>query len=310
MDKYVVGIGSTNVDLYCKTNIAIREHFDHPGVVNYTAGGVTRNILENISKLGLKTKLLTAVGDDIYGAFILDELEHVGVDHEDVKIVRGGRTGLFVQVQDSNNDMHLAVCDMSILEKVDVPYIKKKVKIIKNASAIILDPALKKEVLDYIFATYKDIPIFVDPISDVYAKKIKPYLSKIYCIKPNRTELSILADNTDDRNYDGLIKAYKKVLKKGVKKIYVSLGKDGCMYNDDDDTILTRKFKEVDKMVNASGAGDSFFAAIVYSHVNELSIDDTIDNALGAGIAAIMCEETINPKLSVKYLKRIIKENR
>lgn len=310
MDKYVVGIGSTNVDLYCKSSIAIREHYDHPGIVNYTAGGVTRNILENISKLGLKTKLLTAVGDDIYGAYILDELEHVKVDHEDVKIVRGGRTGLFVQVQDSNNDMHMAVCDMSILEKVDITYIKKKNKVIKNASAIILDPALNKDTLDYIFENYEDIPIFVDPISDVYAKKIKPYLSKIYCIKPNKSELFILADNAKDDSYENLIKAYKKVLKKGVKKVYVSLGKDGCMYNDDENTILTRKFKEVDNMVNASGAGDSFFAAIVYSYVNGLSIDDTIDNALGAGIAAIMCEETINPKLSIKFLRRIIKENR
>lgn len=309
MDKYVVGIGSTNVDLYCKSNIPIKEHFDHPGIVNYTAGGVTRNILENISKLGLKTKLLTAVGDDIYGAYLLDELSRVSVDYEDVKMVRGGRTGLFVQVQDSNNDMHLAVCDMSILKEVDVAYIKKKAKILKNASALIIDPALDNKVLDYIFATYKNIPIFVDPISDVYAKKIKPYLSKIYCIKPNKSELSILSGSSVE-NYDDLIKAYKKVLKKGTKKVYVSLGKDGCMYNDDEDTILTRKFKEVDNMVNASGAGDSFFAAIVYSHVNNLDIDDTIDNALGAGIAAIMCEETINPKLSIKYLKRIIKENR
>lgn len=309
MDRYVVGIGSTNVDLYCKSNIPIKEHFDHPGIVNYTAGGVTRNILENISKLGLKTKLLTAVGDDIYGAYILDELDSVGVDFDDVKIVKGGRTGLFVQVQDSNNDMHLAVCDMSILEKVDIEYIKKKAKILKKASAIILDPALNKDVLDYIFDNYKDVPIFVDPISDVYAKKIKPYLSKIYCVKPNKSELSILANSKVD-TYDDLLNAYKKVLRKGVKKIYVSLGKDGCMYNDDEDTILTRKFKEVDNMVNASGAGDSFFAAVVYSHVNGLSIDDTIDNALGAGIAAIMCEETINPKLSIRFLKRIIKENR
>lgn len=309
MDKYVVGIGSTNVDLYCKSSIPIKEHFDHPGVVNYTAGGVTRNILENISKLGLKTKLLTAVGDDIYGAYVLDELDSVGVDFDDVKIVKGARTGLFIQVQDANNDMHLAVCDMSILEKVDKEYIKKKSKILKKASAIILDPALNKDVLDYIFDTYKDIPIFVDPISDVYAKKIKPYLSKIYCIKPNKSELSILANSKVD-TYDDLLKAYKKVLKKGVKKIYVSLGKDGCMYNDDEDIIRTRKFKEVSNMVNASGAGDSFFAAIVYSHVTGLNIDDTIDNALGAGIAAIMCEETINPKLSIKFLRRIIKENR
>ena len=91
-------------------------------------------------------------------------------------------------------------------------------------------------------------------------------------------------------NHDDLLNAYKIVLAKGVKKIYVSLGKDGCMYNDDNNVVYTRKFKEVENVVNASGAGDSFFAAIIYSFVNNVSLDDTINNALGAGIAAIMVD--------------------
>lgn len=224
-------------------------------------------------------------------------------------MVEGGRTGLFVQVQDKNNDMHIAMCDMNILSHIDVEFIKKKEKVFKGASGIVLDPSLDKEVLDYIFDNFADIPIFVDPISDMYAKKIRPYLPKIYCIKPNQSELGVLANMKIDNHID-LLMAYEKVLKKGVKKVYVSLGKDGCMYNDDDNHIYTRCFKAVEKMVNASGAGDSFFAAIIYSYVTGLSLDDTIDYALGAGIAAIICEETINPKLSVNLIKEIIKERK
>ena len=82
------------------------------------------------------------------------------------------------------------------------------------------------------------------------------------------------------------------------------------MYNDDENHTYTRAFKPIDKMVNASGAGDSFFAAIIYSFVTGQNLDDTIDYALGAGIAAITCEETINPDLSVELLKKIIKERK
>lgn len=309
MDKYVVGIGATNVDLYCKSNIEIREHFDHPSTIHYTSGGVTRNILENITKLGLPCKLLTAVGKDIYGHYLLEKTAKVGIDNKDIAVIRGGRTGLFVQVQDSNNDMHLAMCDMGVLKHINVDYIKKKAKVFKNASAIVLDPSLDNEVLEYIFNNYKHIPIFLDPISDVYAEKIKPYLEHIYCIKPNKSELGVLA-GMKIVNHQDLLDAYKKVLDKGVKKIYVSLGKDGCMYNDENNVVSTRKFREVENVVNASGAGDSFFAAIIYSYVNDVSLDDTINNALGAGIAAITCEETINPKMSMRLLKKIIKENR
>ena len=100
MEKYVVGIGATNVDLYCKSDIEIREHFDHPSTIRYTSGGVTRNILENITKLGLKCKLLTAVGKDIYGNYLLEKTVKVGIDNKDIAVIKGGRTGLFVQVQD------------------------------------------------------------------------------------------------------------------------------------------------------------------------------------------------------------------
>ena len=309
MEKYVVGVGATNVDLYCKSSIEIREHFDHPSTIHYTSGGVTRNILENITKLGLPCKLLTAVGKDIYGNYLLEKIAKVGIDNKNIAVIKGGRTGLFVQVQDKDNDMHLAMCDMGILKHINVDYIKKKAKVFKNASAIVLDPSLDNAVLEYIFDNFKDTPIFLDPISDIYAKKIRPYLKYLYCIKPNKSELGVLANMKIDTHED-LLTAYKKVLDKGVKKIYVSLGKDGCMYNDDNNTVLTRKFREVDNVVNASGAGDSFFAAIIYSFVNNVNLDDTINNALGAGIAAITCEETINPKMSMRLLKKIIKENK
>lgn len=304
MEKYVVGIGATNVDIYCKSRIEIKEHYDHPSDISYTSGGVTRNILENIHKLGLHTKLLTCVGDDIYGNYLIERINKSGIDGSNIDVIEGGHTGLFVQVQDNNNDMHLAMCDMNILKHIDIEYIKKNHDVIKNASAIVLDPSLDNEVLDYFFETYVDIPVFVDPISDVYAKKIRPYLNRIYCIKPNKSELSVLADKIDD-----LMLAHKKVLNSGTKRVYVSLGKEGCMYNDDNH-IYTMAFKPIDKMVNASGAGDSFFAAIIYSFVTGASLDDTIDYALAAGIAAIVSEETINPDLSVELLEKIIKERK
>lgn len=309
MNKYILGIGASNVDLYCKSNIEIKDHFDHPCKITYTPGGVTRNILENIHKLGFNTKLLSCVGKDIYGDYLLKKIKESGIDCKDIKIVDDQNTGLFVQIQDQNNDMHIAMCDMNILKHIDIEYIKNNDMALKKASAIVLDPSLENEVLAYLFANYKNIPIFVDPISEIYAKKIRPYLSDIYCIKPNCNELSILADMKIN-NHDDLIEASKIVLNKGVSKLFVSLGSKGCIYNDESNHIVTRAFKEVDNIINASGAGDSFFAAIIYCMVTAKSLDDTINYALAAGIAAITCKETINPDLSIDLLEKIIKEKK
>lgn len=307
-DLYVVGIGAANADIYGKSNIKIKSHYDHPSIIKTTVGGVTRNILANISKLGIKTKLLTAVGDDIYADLIINEAEKANIGTKDVIKVKGERSGIFIQVQDKNNDMHLALCDMTITHNINEKYIKSKDKVLKNASLIILDPSLDNKVIKYILQTYKNIPTFVDPISDNYALKIKPFLKDIYCIKPNRTELENLS-GIQIKNKEDLYKAYRKVSRK-VKKLYVTLGKDGCLYKDVNDNLVIRKFNKVDNMINASGAGDSFFGALAYSYINNYCEEDTIDLALAAGIASILSEKTINPKMGVKYLRKIVKENK
>lgn len=307
-EKYIVGIGAANVDIYGKSSIKIREHFDHPSTIQTTAGGVTRNILENVSKLGIKSVLLTVVGDDAHGKVVIDSCNKAHIDTKHILTVKDARTGIFVQAQDKNNDMYIAMCDMSITKYIDIKYIIANNRIIQKASAIVLDPSLDLETIDYIFNTYDNIPIFIDPISDLYAKKIKPYLTKLYCIKPNKTELQVLSD-IKIKNNDDLIKAYKKV-NDYTDHLFVSVGKDGCIYENDNGEIKQRRFKPVRKMVNASGAGDAMMAAIIYGYIKELKIEKTVDYGLAAGIAAITNEHTINPNLSTKLLKDIIKENK
>lgn len=305
-NKYIVGIGAANVDIYAKSDIRIRPHYDHPSIIKTTPGGVTRNILENASKLGVKTKLLTAVGDDIYGDIVLDSCLKAGIDTKNILKIKGARTGIFMQVQNNNNDMHLAMCDMSISKNINIKYINSKDKLIKRAKALVLDPSLDIEVIEYILNRYTNVPIFVDPISDLYAKKIKPYLNRIYCIKPNRSELENLAGIKIKNNND-LLKAYSKV-NSYTDNLFVSCGRYGCIYTNENNEIIKRKLKPVKDMANASGAGDAFMAALLYSYVNDLKVEKTVDYALSAGTATILDEHTINPNLSVKLLRKIIKE--
>ena len=147
----------------------------------------------------------------------------------------------------------------------------------------------------------------MDPISVGYAKKMKKHVGKIYCIKPNVSELEALSGIKINNDAD-IKKAALKLIKKGTKRLFVSLGSKGCAYIDNEGNYIKRGFKKVKKMVNASGAGDCFFAAIVYSFIKDLNISDTIDKALAAGIVATQSNEAINKKLSISLLNKTIKE--
>ena len=57
-----------------------------------------------------------------------------------------------------------------------------------------------------------------------------------------------------------------------------------------------KKLRPVENMVNATGAGDAFTAALIYSYVNGFDIDKTIDYALAAGVAAVSPRKDNKPE--------------
>ena len=146
-DNYVVGIGAANVDVYGKSRIPIRTHYDHPADILTNVGGVTHNILTNLSKLGCETKLITAIGDDGFGKMILEDSKLNNIDTKNCLTVKGKSSGVFMQIQDENNDMYLAVCDMSVIESLDADYIKNKAKVLLNSKLVLIDPSLTDETI-------------------------------------------------------------------------------------------------------------------------------------------------------------------
>lgn len=308
-EDYVVGIGACNVDVYGKAQIPIRTHYDHPADIRSSVGGVMRNIICNYTLLGGNGRLITAYGSDSYGKTILEDCQHNGIDLKDSLYVEGASSGIFLQVQDENNDMYLALCDMSILEHLTPDHILQHERTIVNARLVIIDPSLKEETIEEILRICKDrVPVCLDPISDNYALKMRPYVGNFALIKPNLHELENLSGKKITSLKDQE-EACKILLEQGTEKIVVSLGKEGVLYMDRTRRIR-KKFPEEKHMVNASGAGDALMAALVYGEVNGLSIEETLEYGLAAGIAAIRSSSTINEKMSIELLKEIIKEKK
>ena len=55
-------------------------HDSNPGRISASAGGVTRNVCENLARLGADVRLITAVGDDLYADMIRRECVAAGID--------------------------------------------------------------------------------------------------------------------------------------------------------------------------------------------------------------------------------------
>ena len=52
-EPYVLGIGAANIDVHGKSRVPIVMRDSNPGHLRTSAGGVTRNVLENLARLGV-----------------------------------------------------------------------------------------------------------------------------------------------------------------------------------------------------------------------------------------------------------------
>lgn len=308
--EYVVGIGAANVDVHGRSKNPINLRDSNPGHMNISAGGVTRNVCDNLSRLGAPVKLITALGDDVYAEQIRAECAAAGIDLTHSMKVENHPSSTYISILDEKGDMLVAMSDMSVLQKMNMEFLETKSGIINGAKLITCDSGLPAETLEGILGLFgEQLPIFVDPVSCAYARKIKPFVGKFHTIKPNRMETEILS-GMEIHSTEDLKRACAIILEQGVQRIFVSLGEEGCFYMDRQGTELRRKLKPLDQMINATGGGDAFMAAVIYAALNDWEIEQTLDYALAAGLAAISYEKTINPYISIDVLEKIIKERK
>ncbi|RDC50148.1 winged helix-turn-helix transcriptional regulator [Acinetobacter sp. RIT592] len=303
--KFVAVIGGANVDIQGSPSNTLTMFDSNPGKIDISLGGVARNICENISKLGVNTKLISAIGNDIYGSRILTECKKLNIDASDCYISDSFPTSMYLSILNNDQDMQLAISHMDIINKIDVDYIISKHSAIKDSLAIVLDTNLSFDVIDYISKTYTDIPIFIDTVSTQKSMKIKDIIGRFNTIKPNKLEAEILS-GIEINSEEDLYECAKYFLGKGVKNVFITLGKDGVFCANKENHLLLSGVK-VDT-ISATGAGDAFLSALVYGYLHNFNLRDTAEFATAASILTLMHKNTINPSMSVDSVEKILKE--
>ena len=304
-ENYVTVIGGSNMDIQGAPNNPLVMYDSNPGRVDLSMGGVGRNIAENLSRLSVNTKLISAIGNDLYGNTILSECKNLNIDVEDCFISDEYSTSIYVSILNDSKDMQLAISHMEIIEKLDESFIHSKHKSINDSKAIVLDTNLSKETIDFITRNYNHLPIFVDTVSTAKCVKIKDILHRFEGIKLNKYEAETLS-NIKIENLDDAKKACDYFIEKGVKSVFITLSGDGVYCANNEKSLHIPGIK-ID-IVNATGAGDAFMSGIIYGFMNDLDIEETAKFSVGASILALSHKNTINPNLSVDLINKTIKE--
>jgi 5-dehydro-2-deoxygluconokinase len=290
MKKYdLITYGRSSIDLYSNN---IGSPFEEIKEFGAFVGGSPLNIAVGAKRLGLNSALLTAVGNDMVGKFLLNFLRKEGVETAFIPIKNNARTSAvilgieppdnfpLVYYRDNCADSKISIDDVIKAEIVNSRMIEF------SATALNIEPSRSaaffaaEQALDNNIPILLDLDFRADQWHDPRAYGVTARAFLNYCKMAIGTEEEILATMLKDPSQikiknqqisapeitGNINEAIKAVLKTGVEALIVKRGEKGSsVFLKDGSSIDVPGFAV--KVVNVLGAGDAFAAGFIYGYL-------------------------------------------
>ncbi|RVE44770.1 hypothetical protein evm_010569 [Chilo suppressalis] len=275
----------------------------HPCTVDVCGGGVARNMAEALWRMrGGGVRLLTAIGDDADGQYILDIVPGLLLNG---CIIKSGRTASYAAVLDAKGECRLGLGHMDLHNHITIDMVNKHIGILEEAPLVIFDGNMPQDTMQHVLQLCNKMkkPVFFEPTDQ--RKAIKPLLGNAGPIfaTPNLSELHAMAsflkpgiNITDSNEVDNILKLCK-VVSEAIPFLIVTMGSKGV--------ITVKNFKKcnleaklytvelLENIVNVSGAGDCFASGFINGMLAGQRQSSCIKLGFEAAKSALMCNNTV-----------------
>lgn len=303
-DNYAAVAGGINIDIGGKPFLPMIPGDSNPGRVEVALGGVGRNIANVLSLLGSRVSFLTAFGEDAYAYRIEASCAELNIDISRALKVKGGTTPVYLYLNDADGDMLMAVSDMELCESISPDYLSSNADILRGAKAVAADTNIPAESLVWLSENCT-APLFADPVSVKKAGKLKDILGKLHTVKANIIEAELLS-GMQIKDRESLEAAARAMLKTGLERIFITLGKSGALAAEKDRVIYAPAFPV--QVKSTTGAGDAFMASLIHSYMEGADIEESLRFASAAASITVESSETVNPLLDFEKVSERAKK--
>lgn len=305
-EPHVVVVGAINMDIKGKSFKTLAPYTSNPGKIEISAGGVGRNVAENLARLKIKTSLISAVSKDPFSDFLVRKTMASGVNFKHSVFTDKFPSSLFLAIINHRGDLINAISDMSILSAITPDFLKTKEEILLSADYIILDADIPSGSMDYILdmGIKHNIPVCVEPVSVEKSENLLPYLDRITIVTPNREEAEVLAGLKIEGGAKGVMNVGDAILEKGVSYVVITLGAEGVYLASGN---VKRFISSISTVVEDSvGAGDSLVAGMIYGLCKGKSVYEAIQMGISVATLTLTTKKAVHPALSPETLEKIM----
>ena len=258
-DIAIVGAAIADLQVYPVTKEIVNTASYSARSMEMKVGGDAINEAFVVTRLGHKVRLISCIGDDSTGRFLLDQCEKNGVSTEFIKVdpqkITSLNVGLIWEdgertfINNKSGSIWTFAPDDLDLAAID------GAKMLCFAS-IFNNPLLDGSFMVRLFERARQQGMLI--AADIVAAKnhetiedIKEALSYIDYFFPNYDEAAVLTQKTDiDEIADVLLGC-------GVKNVILKIGKRGCLVKNAETRFITPSYPKA-TVVDTTGAGDNF----------------------------------------------------
>jgi len=266
-------------------------------------GGAPGNFAIACSRLGLKTSIISRVGNDAFGRFLIDVLNKEGVDTKYIQIDEINNTGLaFVSHIKERQFLFYKGSEMFIEEPSKI----EDVKYICFGSIPLIYQKSRNTIFKIINKKRKKAKICFDPNIrlNLWKEDTKKWVEKVL------RYVDILLLTEDEAKFifeDNDLEKIIEDIRERFDIIGIKMGKKGCMIIKENMKIKLPALKV--KVVDTTGAGDAWNAGFLYGIIKGFDIITTgkIANICGAFCVSKKGAITALPKEKdvLKILKKV-----
>ena len=280
-------IGGSIIDLPANpVDASVFQKGTHPVErLAFQTGGDAINEATVLSHLGAKVKLISKIGDDLGGRFILEHCAKHGIDSSAFVTDPSIDTGINIVLVEENGERNFITSNRGGLrqikpEDIDVSCFKEA-RLLSFASIFVF-PYFNAHDLAKIFKAAKDQGLIL--CADVTKRKngetardMKEAFQYIDYIFPNLEEAQLLTQKEDPEDCADVL------LECGIKHAIIKIGSRGCLIKSKTEHLIVPALPGI-HCLDTTGAGDNFAAGFISGLLKGASLEECgqIANATAA----------------------------
>ncbi len=304
-EAYAVVLGGANTDIVGFSDQALIARDSNPGHVCVSSGGVGRNIAENLARIEVPVKLVTAFGNDVNAARLRAKCVETGIDVAHSLSIGDLPGCVYLAIADECGIMNLALNDMRALDRVVPSALESLRSVLRDASVIVLDTNIGESTIEWMCEVGASVPIVLDPVSVVKSARARSSLGRLHTLKANEMEARALVG--DALPGDAPIELVaRELISTGLHRILITMGERG-VYALEGDEYLEIPAPSV-TVLSDTGAGDAFAAGAAWGAMQHASLWQTARFASSLASRALTTEETVDSSLSRSIVERVMEE--